>query len=63
MLLAAFKVVWAYAIRLPPGGNFEVSAETGFKDGTVRGQKKRARVVADAEQTKEIARELLGLEC
>ncbi|KAK8108356.1 cytochrome P450 [Apiospora sp. TS-2023a] len=74
VLLAASKVVWAYDIRPPSGGKFDVSVETGFKDGTVtepihpevvftlRGEKKRAGVVTDAERTKEIARELLGLE-
>ncbi|KAK7917902.1 cytochrome P450 [Apiospora marii] len=66
--------LWAYDIRPPPGGKFDVSVETGFKDGTVtepihpevlftaRSEKKRAGVVADAERTREIARDLLGLE-
>ncbi|KAK8061220.1 hypothetical protein PG997_015441 [Apiospora hydei] len=74
VLLAAAKVVWAYDILVPPGGRFDVSVETGFKDGTVtepvhpevvfqaRSEKKRAGVLADAQRTQDIARDLLGLE-
>ncbi|KAI1845953.1 hypothetical protein JX266_008040 [Neoarthrinium moseri] len=71
VLLAASKVVWAYDISPPPGG-LDISVETGFKDGTVtqpvhaevvftpRSEKKRAGVLADAERTEHIAREMIG---
>ncbi|KAH8668778.1 cytochrome P450 [Xylariales sp. PMI_506] len=71
LLLAASKIVWAYDISPPPTG-FDVSIETGFKDGTVtqpvhpevvftvRSEKKKAGVLADAEHTEQIARQLLG---
>ncbi|KAK7936581.1 cytochrome P450 21 [Apiospora aurea] len=56
------------------GGRFDFSVETGFKDSTVtapvhpevtcqtRSEKKRSGVVADAQRTQDIARDLLGLE-
>ncbi|KAK8076792.1 Cytochrome P450 [Apiospora phragmitis] len=74
VLLTASKLVWAYDIRPPPGGGiFDVSVETSFKDGTVtqpirlevafraRSEEKRLGVVADAQRTEHIARDLLGL--
>jgi cytochrome P450 len=71
VLLAAAKIAWAYDIS-PPAGGLDISVETGFKDGTVtqpvhpevlfklRDEKRRAAVLADADRTEHIARQLLG---
>ncbi|KAF7518253.1 hypothetical protein G7054_g13511 [Neopestalotiopsis clavispora] len=71
VLLAASKLIWAYDILPPPGG-LDTSIENGFKDGVVlqpvrpevvfklRSEEKRAAVLADANRTEEIARELQG---
>ncbi|KAK8021965.1 hypothetical protein PG993_012732 [Apiospora rasikravindrae] len=73
VLLAASKVVWAYDILIPSGGRFNVSVEMGFNYGTVtepihpevifkaRSEKKRSGVLADAQRTQDIPRDLLGL--
>ncbi|KAH8205741.1 hypothetical protein TruAng_000017 [Truncatella angustata] len=71
VLLAAAKIIWAYDIS-PPHGGLDVSIDTGFKDGTVtqpihpevlfrlRDGKRRAGVLADANRTEHVARQLLG---
>ncbi|ETS75437.1 hypothetical protein PFICI_12381 [Pestalotiopsis fici W106-1] len=69
VLLAASKLIWAYDILPPPHG-LDISIENGFKDGVVlqplhpevifkiRSEGRRAAVLADADRTAEIAREL-----
>ncbi|KAK9781621.1 putative Cytochrome P450 [Seiridium cardinale] len=71
LLLAAAKIVWAYNILPPPGG-LDMSVETGYKDGVItepahpevvfelRADNKKAAVLADADRTGHIARQLLG---